>query len=276
MVDDDYAMEDASPACKPTRAPISPPLPTDLVYDSSTTPPQALILRLWDAQTTKPADASAFFARWPPSRTPVEYANWIAVDRGPHAEGKAADLEGLMRDWAVLRERAEEERDLMDRVAQEERRLLSESQNRDQLGEAEPGELTEDSKRRPGPSLSVITVDTLDALALAHSVLSGKWLIYASPAQVDDLWARIVTAVVLHSPSSTGARAKVSPARPDEPHVICVYVEDYSDAEEVGKVREALRRAGVRWRIGFKPDIYTHVGIYKGNGWGVRPSRFLA
>ncbi|KAF8067000.1 translation initiation factor eIF 4e-like domain-containing protein [Lyophyllum atratum] len=122
----------------------------------------------------------------------------------------------------------------------------------------------------------IVTVETLDALAQAHGVLSGKWLVYADPHQVDDLWSRIVTAVVASAPSGTGGRAKVSPARPDEPHVVCVYVEDYSDGAEVGRVRDALRRAGVRWRIGFKPDVYTHLGIYKGNEWRIRPSRYLA
>ncbi|KAG5633427.1 hypothetical protein H0H81_007873, partial [Sphagnurus paluster] len=123
---------------------------------------------------------------------------------------------------------------------------------------------------------AVVTVNALDALALAHGVLSGKWMVYAKPHQVDDLWSRIATAVVANAPSGTGARAKVSPARPDEPHVVCVYVEDYSDPQEVARVREALRRAGVRWKIGFKPDVYTHLGIYKGNGWGIRPSRYFA
>jgi len=256
MVDDgDYDMEDVSSSapCKPKLAQIVPPLPTELVHDGAS----SLILAIWDA-TTKPADVASFLARWPPSRTPGTYATWIAADRGPHpTPAKPQDVEGLMRDWALLKERATEAQTQVPIQVQQET-------NGPQQG----------AQGTQGNGL--VTVETLDALAQTHGVLSGKWMVYAEPHQVDDLWSRIVTAVVANAPSETGGRAKVSPARPEEPHVVCVYVEDYSDGAEVGRVRDALRRAGVRWRIGFKPDVYTHLGIYKGNEWRIRPSRYLA
>ncbi|GLB41330.1 putative chromosome 11 open reading frame 68 [Lyophyllum shimeji] len=244
--DDDYNMEDVSSACKPKQlATVAAPLPSELVHDGSS----SLILALWDS-TTKPADVASFLARWPPSRN--TYASWIAADRGPHpTPATPQDVEGLTRDWAVLKERAAAE---------------AQSQGNVQRNGTEQG---------PGAQ-GMVTVEALDALAEAHGVLTGKWMIYAQPHQVDDLWSRIVTAVVANAPLGIGGRAKVSPARPEEPHVVCVYVEDYSDGAEVGRVRDALRRAGVRWRIGFKPDVYTHLGIYKGNEWMIRPSRYLA
>ncbi|KAG6808554.1 hypothetical protein H0H92_003752, partial [Tricholoma furcatifolium] len=219
--------------------PIQPPLPSDMVSDGSS----SFIVATWN-ETPKAGDVASFLARWPPSQTPIDYADWIAVERGPHSTSvKPQDLVGLAADWEVLKKRAEEQ-------------------------PAEQTVLEPKAGEQPTQHVqqnSVVTVEALDALARAHSVLTGKWLIYAKPYQVDDLWSRIVTKVVANAPSGIGARAKVSPARPEEPHVICVYVDDYNNMGEVERVRVALRRVGVRWKIGFKPDIYTHLGIYKSN-----------
>ncbi|KAG6907783.1 hypothetical protein DXG01_007390 [Tephrocybe rancida] len=253
MADDgDYDMEDVSSSylSKPSPTPIVAPLQTELVYDGSS----ALIVAVWE-ESPKAGEVASYLARWPPSRTPGAYAAWIAVERGPRpSPGRPQDMEGLKRDWAALKERA--------------------------AVEPVPAAATEPNVEEKGTQQvqgnGVVTVEVLDALAQAHSILSGKWMIYAQPHQIDDLWSRIVTAVIANAPPGVGARAKVSPARPGEPHVVCVYVDDYSDGAEVGRVRDALRRAGVRWKIGFKPDIYTHLGIYKTNEWRIRPSRYFA
>ncbi|KAG6886849.1 hypothetical protein C0992_002029 [Termitomyces sp. T32_za158] len=245
MMDDDYDMEDTSPSSHPP--PVAAPLSSEVVHDGSS----ALIVTVWD-EHPKPREVASYLARWPPSRTPVTFAAWIAVERGPQSNPqKAQDIAGLSRDWETLKERAAASAVVQQGV---------EGQSALQCSTVNP----------------IVTVEALDALALAHGVLSGKWLIYAEPHKIDDLWSRIVTAVIANAPAGVGARAKVSPARPGEPHVVCVYVEDYSNEAEVGRVREALRRVGVHWKIGFKPDIYTHLGIYKANVWKIRPSRYFA
>ncbi|KAG6850184.1 hypothetical protein C0991_010684 [Blastosporella zonata] len=253
MDDGDYDMEDVSSATNGlgrVRAPVAAPLQTDLVYDGST----ALIVAVWD-ENPKAGQVASYLTRWPPSRTPVTYAAWIAVQRGPrHNPEKPRDIVGLEKEWEILKARAA-------------------AQSVEQ-GAAQASASVGEQGTQQGNA--VVTVEVLDALAHAHGMLSGKWLIYAKPHQIDDLWSRIVTAVIANAPAGTGASAKVSPAREGEPHVICVYVDDYSDAEKVGRVRDALRRVGVRWRIGFKPDIYTHLGIYKENEWRIRPSRYFA
>ncbi|KAG6816719.1 hypothetical protein H0H87_003579 [Tephrocybe sp. NHM501043] len=249
--DGDYDMEDAtstSPS-RPSPAPVAAPLQNELVYDGSTT----VIVAVWD-DIPKMQEVASYLARWPPSRTPYTYAAWVAVERGPHPKPEMPqDIINLVKDWEVLKKRAA---------------ALA-------AGQA-AGQLDSDAKGVQQQGNAVVTVEALDALAQEHGVLSGKWLIYAQPHQIDDLWSRIVTAVIANAPAGLGARAKVSPARPGEPHVICVYVDDYRNGEEVGRVRDALRRVGVRWKIGFKPDIYTHLGIYKANEWKIRPSRYHA
>jgi len=120
-----------------------------------------------------------------------------------------------------------------------------------------------------------VTVEEIDRIAVAHGVLSGKWMIYTDTRRVDHLWKKVVRLLCVDLKRGS---VKVSPKKEEgDSHVICVYVDDYSNMEEVDWLRDALRRtAGVFWKIGFKPDAYTHLGIYAKNPWGVRPSRYCS
>jgi hypothetical protein len=110
----------------------------------------------------------------------------------------------------------------------------------------------------------------LDGLAQRFAMLGGKWLVFASTAQIDILWHCIATATYF---GTLGIAAKVSP-RSDSEHVICVFTRDYTDVDDVNRVRDGLRRIGVENVIGYKSDIYTHCGIYQNNPWGISPTRY--
>lgn len=48
--------------------------------------------------------------------------------------------------------------------------------------------------------------------------------------------------------------------------LICVYTPDFTDENDVYRVREALKvDCGVTARLKYKPDIHTHVGVYSYN-----------
>lgn len=113
----------------------------------------------------------------------------------------------------------------------------------------------------------------LDRLARCFNTLSGKWMVFAKSTQVDSLWSRIASAT---RAGTLGTAAKVSPKNDDDRHVICVYNRDYTDEDDVDKVRNGLRRLGVRWKIGYKPDIYTHCRVYRGNTWNIPPTRYFS
>jgi hypothetical protein len=118
------------------------------------------------------------------------------------------------------------------------------------------------------------TLSEVDQLAEQFNVLSGKWLVFVTPDKVDSLWGRIVKSTLA---GTLGNSAKVSPREEGDPayrHVICIYNADYRSKAEVNKVRDGLRRRGVKERIGYKPDIYTYCRIYMGNSWGIPPSRY--
>jgi len=117
-----------------------------------------------------------------------------------------------------------------------------------------------------------VTPETLDQISKAHNVITGKWMVFEEPEKIDMLWGNLVYHLCVERQKGS---AKVSTWKKGERHVICVYADDYTDLEEVNGLRKALKAIGVKRQIGFKPDAYTHLGIYKENAWNIRPSRYL-
>ena len=96
-----------------------------------------------------------------------------------------------------------------------------------------------------------------------HPLRSGKWLIWLSTENIDRYWKRIRVAV---EQGLLGNWAKVSTAgsiREDRPdHVVCVYTYDYEDKEDVMRVRDVLRKIGIKQRIRYKADEDTAMLLY--------------
>jgi len=118
--------------------------------------------------------------------------------------------------------------------------------------------------RRPG-------ITDLDELARRFDVLGGKWLVLSPPGEVDSTWSRIAKAT--HG-GTLGISSKVSPRDDSGKHVICVFTRDYTDETDVERVRNGLRRLGMRGKIGYKPDIYTYCRVYRHNSWQISPTRY--
>ncbi|MEM2469116.1 MAG: DUF1917 domain-containing protein [Candidatus Jordarchaeales archaeon] len=98
---------------------------------------------------------------------------------------------------------------------------------------------------------------------------SGKWLIFVPPEKVDELWERVRRAV---EEGRLGDVAKVSTAKPrpsatDRSRVICVYTYDWTDRDDVMRIREELRKLGVTWKIPYKADQDTREGRYAKAGF---------
>lgn len=115
-----------------------------------------------------------------------------------------------------------------------------------------------------------ITSDYIRQLAEEYDYKTGKWLIYSKWPAIDNVWKRVAKAVVA---GKLGSSANVSTHDPEEnAHVICVYTEDFTNEDQVRKVEENLRKEGITGRMTYKPDIYTTLGIYRKNPWGLRPT----
>ncbi|XP_078352186.1 UPF0696 protein C11orf68 homolog [Oculina patagonica] len=131
-------------------------------------------------------------------------------------------------------------------------------------------EWEETSKRNPRR----ITADFVRDLAGKYGYTSGKWLIYSTSARIDAIWTSVAKAVVS---GSLGFAAKVSTREPEEKtHVICVYTEDFTNEEQVRAVEKGLREVGIITAMSYKPDVYTTLGIYRKNPWGLKPTIYTS
>ncbi|MHA1328951.1 MAG: putative phosphothreonine lyase domain-containing protein [Promethearchaeota archaeon] len=83
------------------------------------------------------------------------------------------------------------------------------------------------------------------------------------------LWFKIKEAL---NTGKLGHSAKVSTARPNpntqDPNkkVICVYTYNWTDEEDVIRIREELRKIGVIWEIPYKVDEDTFKCRYRVKG----------
>jgi hypothetical protein len=103
---------------------------------------------------------------------------------------------------------------------------------------------------------------------LAGSEEAGKWLIFLSPEEIDVAWVKVRNATVV---GTLGIGAKVSTAKEnknsyDDRKVIYVFTTDWSDKEEVMRVREELKNLGFVDRIGYKRNLDTYAGEYRERG----------
>ncbi|SCO81827.1 uncharacterized protein FRV6_06040 [Fusarium oxysporum] len=118
-----------------------------------------------------------------------------------------------------------------------------------------------------------------DILHLAHAakVRAGKWMLFCTPAEVNDVWEIVAKAT---AKNELGIAAKVAPRPADEDsrkdRLICVYTTDFADKADVGRVLQKLRELRLveaRGRpIYYKPYAYTYIGISSGNPWGLKAS----
>ncbi|CAL8475655.1 DUF1917 domain-containing protein (plasmid) [Caballeronia sp. S22] len=98
---------------------------------------------------------------------------------------------------------------------------------------------------------------------------TGKWCIFAASSDVDQAWEKIKGAVE----SDKLVFAKVSTALRSlgrDGHVICVYTQDWTDKQDLLRVREVLRSLGFVEELGYKRDVDTQNRIYGPAEWYLR------
>ncbi|KAI3319945.1 DUF1917-domain-containing protein [Xylariaceae sp. AK1471] len=138
--------------------------------------------------------------------------------------------------------------------------------------------------RKSGQSKAIITRETRkagmdavkDILGLAKGlrVTCGKWMLFCTVFEVNEIWAIIAKAT---ANNELGIAAKVAPkSKVDQrtERLICVYTADFSDKKDVTRVAERLKQLGLvkSKPLYYKPDAYTYLGIASGNPWEIRAS----
>ncbi|XP_038065992.1 UPF0696 protein C11orf68 homolog [Patiria miniata] len=131
-----------------------------------------------------------------------------------------------------------------------------------------------------------IDFNAVKQLAISHRCLIGIWLLFFDTGEeIDNAWEKIARATVR---DELGTHAKVTPCvdtkegkalyatASQEQHVVSVYTKDFTDKEDVMKVEAVLRKLGFRERITFKPGVYSKLGVFSQNQWGLRPSIYTS
>jgi len=122
------------------------------------------------------------------------------------------------------------------------------------------------------------TMEVVNRLAMEFKVKGGKWMCHLPSALIDEVWGKLATALMCGGLGPTVYMVKVSPVEDIDPnlsrgeHVICVYNMDYQDTDQVMRVENLVRSAGVSTVLNYKPDIFSALGIYRNNKWGFRPT----
>ena len=115
------------------------------------------------------------------------------------------------------------------------------------------------------PALQKACVERLLAIARDQRVTVGKWMVFLPQQVVDAAWADIAHATAT---GELGCSAKVAPigGTTEARALCCVYVRDFDHRAELKRVllklQELMAKHGVKVTAGFKPDVYTHLGVY--------------
>jgi len=122
----------------------------------------------------------------------------------------------------------------------------------------------------------------VDSLADQFNIKGGKWLLHLPRKAVDAAWERLACTLLGGSLGPQTYMVKVSPVEDVNlslaggSHVLIVYNEDYRNQVAVRILERRMRRALTGLAdmsdLTYKPDIYSVLGIYRGNKWGIKPT----
>ena len=89
---------------------------------------------------------------------------------------------------------------------------------------------------------------------------TGKWMIFRrTGAPIDIAW-RIVREATWENKLGFGCKVTSNNGRSS--HVICVYTYDYTDEDDVFRVRQALRELGFTEKLGYKTNKASRRGSH--------------
>ncbi|KAF8448640.1 translation initiation factor eIF 4e-like domain-containing protein [Boletus edulis BED1] len=122
------------------------------------------------------------------------------------------------------------------------------------------------SKKEVREQVHTEAADKLKDISRKYGYVCGKWLIFVPSDKVDAIWSTIASSLATGPLSSTSAfcaKVATSPedAVPGHRHLICVYIPDVYDKEDVTAVMKVLLRQHGLNLSGVKSDLYTTIGL---------------
>ncbi|KAK2463138.1 hypothetical protein APHAL10511_004793 [Amanita phalloides] len=131
------------------------------------------------------------------------------------------------------------------------------------------------SKKEVREQLQAEAAEKLKDIAHRHNFFTGKWLMFTSPEKVDVIWSTLAKSIVSGPLASSSAQlAKVSTSPKAEAahyqHIICVYLPNIYDKEDVTAVMKILIRNHGFYLNGVKSDLYTLIGLDSKHSSGIQ------
>lgn len=122
-----------------------------------------------------------------------------------------------------------------------------------------------------------VNFQSISQLAKKHNIVSGgSWLFHVETGyKVDFLWSKLAKEFISGVLTDVARSIWVSSFEPimhDLSHVILVKNSDFSNEEGIFKLENAIRLAGVKTTMRYKPEIYATLGIYRNNEFGIKPT----
>jgi len=122
------------------------------------------------------------------------------------------------------------------------------------------------SKKELREEVQAEASEKLKDISVRYGWISGKWLIFTPPDKVDLIWSSLTTSLVEGPLAPTCAYlAKVSTCpreeTPNYQHVMCLYMPDVYNRDQVTEVMKVLLRHHGMNLMGVKSNLYTDIGL---------------
>ena len=124
---------------------------------------------------------------------------------------------------------------------------------------------------KPTDPRSLESANNLVRIATDKGFTSGKWLLLVQPRHMEAVW-RIISKATEKGDLGFASKKKLGP-KVHNMLSICVYIRDFTDHSELRRVLLKLKELLPKDTgppvvfAGFKPDVFTALGLYGGNQW---------
>lgn len=100
--------------------------------------------------------------------------------------------------------------------------------------------------------------------------MTGKWCIFVPRAEVDAVWHKIKDALEHNQLLCAKVSTALHSMAHKNTHVICVYTDNWANAQDLMRVRDVLRTLGFTDELGYKRDVDTRNGRTGPDEWYLR------
>ncbi|KAF1838398.1 DUF1917-domain-containing protein [Decorospora gaudefroyi] len=197
-----------------------------------------------------------FIERLPPLTTSTSTCPWIWANN-PHRDKNSPSPrvgDFTERGMELLKQSLQTRRDILEEGSKGPKATVTERLNQE----------------------SKLLKQRIAALAEETYVLTGKWMLFPNLMDVTRIWKQVVAGVI---DNRLGCGSKVATDNGEDARLICVYTQNFQDANDVARVLYELETMGLvnaDRAIYYKPDAYTYLDLKRGTAakYGLQASMY--